>query len=146
MRIALARALFLSPDLLLLDEPTNHLDLNAVIWLEAYLRKWKKTLLVSDTIKHHREKSVTNRLYLGCVPRQRFLELHCDRYYSLAQTTPRLLQGRLRLIRKALRRQEETTRQEVQVARERKEQVARETDQDCQRQEEEDGERGAIAT
>jgi len=46
MRISLARALFIEPTLLMLDEPTNHLDLNAVIWLEDYLSKWKKTLLV----------------------------------------------------------------------------------------------------
>lgn len=52
MRIALARALFLVPDLLILDEPTNHLDLNAVIWLEAYLKKWKKTLIV---VSHDRD-------------------------------------------------------------------------------------------
>ena len=46
MRISLARALFIAPTLLMLDEPTNHLDLNAVIWLDDYLQKWKKTLLV----------------------------------------------------------------------------------------------------
>ena len=46
MRIALAQALFLMPELLILDEPTNHLDLQAVIWLEAYLARWKKTLLL----------------------------------------------------------------------------------------------------
>lgn len=46
MRISLARALFIEPTLLMLDEPTNHLDLNAVIWLEDYLMRWKKTLLV----------------------------------------------------------------------------------------------------
>lgn len=46
MRISLAQALYLQPDLLILDEPTNHLDLQAVIWLEAYLSDWKKTLLL----------------------------------------------------------------------------------------------------
>jgi ATP-binding cassette subfamily F protein 1 len=46
MRISLARALFMEPTLLMLDEPTNHLDLNAVIWLDDYLTKWKKTLLI----------------------------------------------------------------------------------------------------
>lgn len=46
MRIALARALFSSPDLLLLDEPTNMLDFPSVVWLEGYLKGWKGTLLV----------------------------------------------------------------------------------------------------
>lgn len=46
MRIALAAALFMTPDLLLLDEPTNHLDVHALTWLEEFLRKWEKTVLI----------------------------------------------------------------------------------------------------
>ena len=52
MRLNLAQALMTRSDLLLLDEPTNHLDLDAVIWLEDFLRRWNGTLIV---ISHDRE-------------------------------------------------------------------------------------------
>jgi len=70
MRVALARALFLKPTLLLLDEPTNHLDMEAVVWLEDYLKKWNKILFfcchsqdflneVCTHIVHLKDKTLT---------------------------------------------------------------------------------------
>jgi ATP-binding cassette subfamily F protein 3 len=52
MRLNLAQALMCPSDLLLLDEPTNHLDLDAIIWLEDWLRRYPGTLLV---VSHDRD-------------------------------------------------------------------------------------------
>ncbi len=52
VRLNLARALMCRSDLLLLDEPTNHLDLDAVLWLEQWLRAYPGTLLL---ISHDRD-------------------------------------------------------------------------------------------
>ncbi len=52
MRIALARILLLNPDLLLIDEPTNHLDIEAILWLENWLKEFPGALMMTS---HDRE-------------------------------------------------------------------------------------------
>src|SRR5579871_3617413 len=52
MRVALAAQLFAAPDLLLLDEPTNHLDFEAAAWLEGFLKRYPRTLIL---VSHDRD-------------------------------------------------------------------------------------------
>ncbi|PRR82789.1 ABC-F family ATP-binding cassette domain-containing protein [Clostridium vincentii] len=61
-RVALCKLLLLLPDILLLDEPTNHLDLDAIEWLEDYLKSYRGTVLV---ISH-------DRFFLDCVTNRTF--------------------------------------------------------------------------
>ena len=64
VRLNVARALMTPSDLLLLDEPTNHLDLDAVVWLEDWLRKYPGTLLVISHDREFLDNVVTHTLHL----------------------------------------------------------------------------------
>jgi ATP-binding cassette subfamily F protein 3 len=64
MRVALAAILFAEPDLLLLDEPTNHLDLEATLWLERFLRGYRRTLILVSHDRHILNAVTTTTLHL----------------------------------------------------------------------------------
>ncbi len=74
VRINVARALMCRSDLLLLDEPTNHLDIDAILWLENWLRAYPGTLLL---IAHDRE----------------FLDRVCDRIVNIEHGKVRAYRG-----------------------------------------------------
>ena len=65
MRLNLARALLCRSDLLLLDEPTNHLDLDAVLWLQAWLKSYAGTMLVISHDRDFLDAVTTHTLHLA---------------------------------------------------------------------------------
>ena len=64
VRLNVARALMTPSDLLLLDEPTNHLDIDAVVWLEQWLRGYPGTLLVISHDREFLDNVTTHTLHL----------------------------------------------------------------------------------
>ena len=64
IRVALARALFMKPDVLLLDEPTNHLDLRTILWLKNYLTQVLDENATLIVVSHDRSflNTVCNRI------------------------------------------------------------------------------------
>ncbi|PSS22586.1 hypothetical protein M430DRAFT_137970 [Amorphotheca resinae ATCC 22711] len=82
MRVALAKALFVKPSLLLLDDPTAHLDLEACVWLEEYLKKWDRTLVLVSHSMDFLNGVCTNMIDM----RQRKLTYYGGNYDSYSKT------------------------------------------------------------
>ena len=74
-RVLLARALVSDPDLLVLDEPTNHLDIEAIQWLESFLKKWEAALLF---ISHDREFMDNLATRFIEIDRGKIMEFNCN--------------------------------------------------------------------
>jgi len=65
VRLNLARALMSPSELLLLDEPTNHLDLDAVLWLEEWLRRYQGTLMIISHDREFLDGVITHTMHLN---------------------------------------------------------------------------------
>ncbi|MBU3109112.1 ABC-F family ATP-binding cassette domain-containing protein [Clostridium gasigenes] len=81
-RVSLCRLLLRKPDIILLDEPTNHLDLEAIEWLEDYLKSYKGTVLVVshdrfflDAVTTHTFEVINGHVNCYNVPYTKFLDL-----------------------------------------------------------------------
>ncbi|MFO7584886.1 MAG: ATP-binding cassette domain-containing protein, partial [Anaerolineales bacterium] len=86
-RVLLARALVRSPDLLLLDEPTNHLDIDAIDWLEDFLKRWGGTLFFVTHDRVFLQRLATRIVELD---RGRLFDWNCD-YVTFLQRKEALL-------------------------------------------------------
>lgn len=101
MRLALAGALFQNPDFLLLDEPTNHLDLEAVIWLENYLKKYTGTLVI---ISHDQD----------------FINRNCSSILHFENKQLTLYKGNFETFQKTLELKNELTQKQIKKIEEKK--------------------------
>jgi len=96
MRVALARALFVKPYLLLLDEPTNHLDLNACVWLEQELSKFKNILVLVSHSQDFLNGVCTNILFM----QQGKLRTYAGNYDTFCQTKDEQDESQMKIYKK----------------------------------------------
>jgi len=119
-RVFLARALVNDPDLLLLDEPTNHLDINAILWLEDFLRKFEGTLMF---VTHDRAFLQRLATRIVEIDRGRLMSFSCDygTYLERRQAALEAQDRQWQEFDKKLAREETWVRQGIKARRTRNE-------------------------
>ncbi|HEX7504273.1 MAG TPA: ATP-binding cassette domain-containing protein, partial [Syntrophales bacterium] len=119
-RVFLAKALASDPDLLLLDEPTNHLDINAILWLEDFLLKFDKTLML---VTHDRAFLQRLATRIVEIDRGRLMSFPCDysTYLERRQTLLDVQEKQWQEFDKKLAREETWIRQGIKARRTRNE-------------------------
>jgi ATP-binding cassette subfamily F protein uup len=119
-RVFLAKALVNEPDLLLLDEPTNHLDINAILWLEDFLLKFEKTLML---VTHDRAFLQRLATRIVEIDRGRLMSFPCDygMYIERRQALLEAQEKQWQEFDKKLAREETWIRQGIKARRTRNE-------------------------
>ncbi len=119
-RVFLAKALVSDPDLLLLDEPTNHLDINAILWLEDFLLKFDKTLML---VTHDRAFLQRLATRIVEIDRGRLMSFPCDygTYLERRQAMLDAQEKQWQEFDKKLAREETWVRQGIKARRTRNE-------------------------
>nr|CAB3219641.1 ATP-binding cassette sub-family F member 2 [Phallusia mammillata] len=96
MRVSLARALFLKPYLLLLDEPTNHLDLDACVWLEEELKKFKHILVLISHSQDFLNGVCTRIIFMN----EKKLHYYTGNYDAFVRTRAELEENQMKRYKK----------------------------------------------
>jgi len=119
-RVFLARALVTNPDILLLDEPTNHLDINAILWLEEFLRKYDKTIIFVTHDRAFLQKLATRIVEID---RGKLISFSCNyrTYLERRQEMQEAEEKQWQNFDKKLAREEDWIRQGVKARRTRNE-------------------------
>ncbi|KXN86035.1 ABC transporter F family member 3 [Leucoagaricus sp. SymC.cos] len=97
MRVVLAKALFVKPDVLLLDEPTNHLDLPAILWLQEYLAQSSETSGQTIVVVSHDRNFLDNVTEETIVFKDRVLKYHAGNYEDWERNTEEQRRRKTRL-------------------------------------------------
>ncbi|KAI9227784.1 MAG: P-loop containing nucleoside triphosphate hydrolase protein [Piptocephalis tieghemiana] len=97
MRVSLAKALFVKPTLLLLDEPTNHLDLEACVWLEEYLKRYDRILILVSHSQDFLNGVCTNMMHLN---HQKKITFYGGNYDTFVRTKAEIESNQLKAYEK----------------------------------------------